>query len=107
MSYQLHERDKKLPKEGIMAPIALFVIILGVQTAILFPFIESFEILSPKKQYIFVHSAWFVAGIPALIYSLIRLKALLKSTIGDKILYFLLPSIFIVMMGVGVINLIN
>ncbi len=106
-SYHLHERNRKLPNDGVIAPIALFFIILGIQAVILYRIVDTLELFSPEMRDIFLHSSWFVAGIPASIYSLFRLKALLKSTTGDKILYFLLPFIFIIMMGVGVVNLIK
>jgi hypothetical protein len=97
--------EKKLPTEGILAPIAVFGIIFGIHTGIISNSLGAFDILTESQNHIFFHSSWFVAGIPAILYSLLKLKPLLHSTLGDKLLYFLLPSMFIVMMGVGIVNM--
>ena len=97
--------DRELPKDGVLAPIAIFGIIFGIQTGLISYSLGAFEVLSERQNHIFFHSSWFVAGVPAIIYSLIKLKPLLYSTLGDKLLYFLLPVIFLVMMGVGVVNI--
>lgn len=106
-SLQQSERNSRLPKDGVLTPICLFFIIFGIQTVVLYRLAVVFEVFSPRGMDIFLHSSWFVAGIPATIYSLVRLKVLLRSSVGDKFLYFLLPTIFMTMMGVGFVNLVK
>ena len=96
----------KLPKDGILAPIALYFIIFGIHAVIIYNLLSEFDLLSKNQRTIFLHSSWFVAGVPSIFYSLIKLKPLLYSTIGDKFLYYLIPMVFLLMMGVGIVNLI-
>jgi len=65
-----------------------------------------FNIFSDHFQHIFLNSTWFTAGIISSIYALIKLKPLLNSSWADKIFYFFYPLLFVLMMGLEVVNLI-
>jgi hypothetical protein len=94
-------------RRDALAPLWLFGIVFGVQAVILRQIVAALGLFSPAGQARFLHSSWLTAGSAALIYSLIKMRPLLKSTRGDRFLYFLHPLVFVTMIGFGVLLLLT
>lgn len=102
-----NQRNSLLPKDGILAPIALFFIVFGIQAVILYQLVSALNVLSETGLNAFLHSSWIVAGILSTTYSMIRLRPLLKSSMPDKLIYWFFPLLFASLISFGIFNLIQ
>jgi hypothetical protein len=94
----------KSPKTKLLGPFAvLFIVAYG--GTIVIQFYKSFFGIKNINQ--LVDISWIVASFAGLFYSIISLREMLKQGTVDKLLYYFVAGIFVVMICAWIIGLIE
>jgi predicted membrane protein len=87
----------KIKKDSvrILEPYAVFFIIVGLGIGIFVPVITTFWKVSDETKAMMVKLIWLVAAFCGLAYSLIVLRYLIRQSVLNRLLYFIMVIIFV------------
>lgn len=88
------EEKKSGARRNIFEPFAVFGIILGVGLITL-RILPLFATYNHNSKVILIRVFWFIAAAASLIYSLLKMRAMLAGSLVDRFMYVFLNLLFV------------